>query len=92
MPYVNLPPGNSSLAFEDGSRAVASRPGGRVWLSDKQAKAVDSMSGNGDAGLVTGRFRSYGGSRNGRWCAACRRLWNAWNRECPKCGAATEPE
>jgi hypothetical protein len=96
MPKVQLPPGCSSLRFADGMPpAKAARPGGYVNVSDERARAIDSMSGNGDAGLVTGRFRVFGSSpKAGRWCRNCQpaRLWNAWNDVCPRCGAPTEPE
>ncbi len=32
------------------------------------------------------------GTKRGRWCAACCRIWNAWSHKCPKCGAQTEAE
>ena len=95
MPLVNLPPGCGALKMQDGKRYVAGRPGGTVQVSDSHAKAIDAMSGNGTAGLVSAAFRVFGSSpRAGRWCHACQpaRLWNAWNHECPRCGAATDPE
>jgi hypothetical protein len=94
VPYVNLPPGCSSLRFEDGSRAQAGRPGGRVFLSEAQANTVDRMDGNGTAGLVTGNTGTHVGTKRGRWCFSCTppRLWNAWNAQCPKCGAETQAE
>lgn len=92
MPYVNLPPGNSSLRFADGSRAVAGKPGGRVFLSEGQARAVDRMDGNGTAGLVTGNTGHHVGTKRGRWCAPCHFLAQAWSTECPRCHAPTEPE
>lgn len=92
MPYVQLPPGCSSLRFEDGSRAKAARPGGRVFLNEAQANTVDRMDGNGTAGLVTGNTGTHVGTKRGRWCERCRRLWNAWSLACPKCGDDTTPE
>ena len=96
MPYVNLPPGCSHLKFADGQKPIpAVRPGGRVFVSDERARAIDAMSGNGTAGLVTGAFRVFGTSpRAGRWCRSCTpaRLWNPWNAFCPRCGSDTEPE
>jgi hypothetical protein len=92
VPYVNLPPGCRALNFP-GGRVAAAREGGRVFVSDARAKAIDSMGGNGDAGLVTGKFRSYGSAGTpGRWCTPCRRLWYAWSASCPRCGAETVPE
>ncbi len=95
MPYVNLPPGNRGLHMEDGTRYKATRPGGRVEVSGEHAAAIDRMSGNGTAGLITASFRVFGGGAcAGRWCKSCKpaRLWNAWNDTCPRCGAATEWE
>ncbi len=93
MPYVNFPPGMRSLAFTDGlPPATASREGGRVELSDERARAVDAMTGNGDAGLVTARFRSYGGTKRGRVCSCSPTIWNAWTTQCPKCKSLTLPE
>lgn len=95
MPVVNLPPGCRSLQMQDGQRYVAGRAGGHVTVSDDHAAAIDKVSGNGTAGLVTGKFRAFGGGKKaGRWCRSCQpaRLWNAWNDTCPRCGAATEPE
>ena len=95
MPYVNLPPGNSSLRFEDGSRAVAGRPGGRVQVTDAQAAAINSMGGNGTAGLVNGNpgefFRARGKGRVCRQCSPNRRYF-PFTEHCHRCGEATEPE
>ena len=81
MPYVNLAPGNSGLQMEDGTHYKASRPGGRVEVSDEHARAIDRMGGNGDAGLLHASFREYGAGGNGRWCKTCQpaRLWNPWS-------------
>jgi hypothetical protein len=92
VPYVNLPPGCSSLRFEDGSRAQAGRPGGRVLLSEAQANTVDRMDGNGTAGLVTGNTGTHVRAGKGRKCPACGRRWQPWTTECHSCGTATEPE
>lgn len=79
--------------MEDGSRYKAGRPGGAVTVSDSHAAAIDRVSGNGDAGLVTGKFRAFGGgTKAGRWCAACRRLWYVWALVCPRCGEVTKSE
>jgi hypothetical protein len=95
MPYVNLPPGCRSLQMEDGKRYVAGRSGGQVNVTHEHAKAIDRLSGNGTAGLITAGFRVFTeGRKAGRWCTNCQpaRLWNAWNDLCPRCGSATEPE
>jgi hypothetical protein len=76
--------------MQDGTRYSA-RKGQAVTVSDEHAAAVHRFSG-GDAAILNGVFRSFGGTRAGRWCQACKRLWNRWNRECPNCHAETVPE
>lgn len=92
MPRANLPPGCSSLAFEDGTRYKAGRPGGHVEVAGHHAEAINRLSGNGDAGLVSAKGAHYLGTKRGRWCATCRFLAQAWSVECPRCGRPTEPE
>lgn len=96
MPKVNLPPGCSSLQIYDGTRYKAGRPGGQITVSDDHAKAIDAMSGNGTAGLVTAGFREFGVGKKkaGRWCMNCQpaRLWQPWSTSCPRCGSETVPE
>lgn len=88
---ISLPPGNSGFNLQDGTE-YKTRPGGTVTVSDEHAAAIRRQVG-GDAGLVGfGSFRSFMGTRDGRWCEACRRLWNRWNKTCVKCGAETVPE
>lgn len=87
---VNLPPGCEGLNMQDGKRYTAASAGGHVDVEDRHAAAIDRLSTGGDAGLVSGgRFRSFIGTRRGRWCPACSRVWNAWSHECPRCGADT---
>jgi hypothetical protein len=79
--------------MEDGTRYVAGRAGGQVTVSDHHGAAINRLGGNGTAGLVNGNPGIYVRSaKKGRWCAACRRLWNVWNADCPRCGEATESE
>lgn len=95
MKQVQLPPGCRSLQFQDGTRVVAAREGGKVTVSDAHARDIDRMPGNGVAGLVTGNVGQFvTGKKNGRWCKSCSpaRLWQPWSTECPKCGAPTESE
>ncbi len=89
---AELPPGCSSLHMEDGTTYNAGRPGGHVDVAEHHARAINRMGGNGTAGLVSAKGWHYLGTKKGRWCAACRRVWNAWSADCPRCGAATEPE
>ena len=89
---VNLQPGCSGFNMQDGTSYTAARPGGHVTVSDEHAKAIRWNVG-GDAGL-TGHagFREFIGTKQGRWCHACRFLAQAWSRECPRCGRPTDPE
>lgn len=87
---VNLPPGCEGFNMQDGTR-YAGKPGQRVTVEDRHAKAITKQIG-GDGGLAHAGFRGFLGTKKGRWCAACCRMWNAWNRECPKCGGETEAD
>ena len=81
---VNLPEGCSSLRMQDGTRYVG-REGGHVTVADEHAPHVRREVG-GDAGLVGhGTFRTFGGTREGRYCPACAFLANSWSAECPRC-------
>lgn len=88
---VRLPAGCEGLNLEDGTRYTA-RKGGTVTVSDEHAAAVQAYSG-GDAAILNGQFRMFGGTKTGRWCPACRFLAQAWSKTCPRCerrGIATE--
>jgi len=81
--------------MQDGTRYDA-RKGGAVMVADEHASAVQRYSG-GDAAILNGAFRAFGGTRDGRWCPACRFLANAWSEQCPRCErrgivTATVPE
>lgn len=86
---VNLPPGCDGLNMQDGTRYSGR---GHVDVADSHAKAVENLTTGGDAGLVSARGRTYLGTRKGRRCSRCRRLWNAWSYLCPRCGDVTDPE
>jgi hypothetical protein len=91
MPVVNLPPGCSGLQMTDGTNYTG-KPGGRVNVADEHAPFVRRQVG-GDAGLVGhGSFRTFLGTKAGRWCVPCRRLWQSWSAQCPRCGEDTLPE
>lgn len=88
---VNLPPGNSGFTMQDGTNYSA-KPGTHVDVADEHAPFIRRQVG-GDAGLVGhASARMFLGTKNGRWCNPCRRLWNCWNATCPKCGGETIPE
>lgn len=85
---VNLPPGCEGINMEDGTRYTG-KPGQQVTVSEGHARAINRQIG-GDAGLAYAGFRGFVGTKKGRWCAACARVWNAWSHTCPKCGSNTE--
>lgn len=89
MTKVQLPEGCYGLDMADGKKYKANRPGGTVEVSSKDAHYIDT-SFYGQQGIMTGRERFSFGTRKGQWCGPCRRLWNVWNKTCPKCGAETE--
>lgn len=93
MTTVNFPPGMRSVKLYDGTRYVAAREGGHVTVDNPDhAAAINAMGGNGDAGLLSARWRQFGGSRGkpGRTC--CGRLYYAFTTVCPRCGSETVPE
>lgn len=88
---VELPPGCEGFNMQDGTR-YAAKAGGTVNVDERHAKAVNRQIG-GEGGLAyAGGFRGFLGTKKGRWCGACCRIWNAWSHQCPKCGADTEAE
>jgi hypothetical protein len=92
MPVVNLPPGCVGLDPQDGSPPLRARPGGSVTVSDAEAAAIDKVPGNGTAGLLSGRFRAFIGTRAGQRCPSCDRRWQAWTKVCRVCHLDTVPE
>lgn len=91
---VNLPPGCAGLDLKDGSRYNARRaPGGgrMVEVSERHARAINSGQ-FGEQGLMDAHERSQIGTKKGRWCKPCGRIWQAWTTTCHKCGGETVPE
>lgn len=88
---VQLPPGCSGFNFTDGTE-YKGKPGGHVTVSDEHAPFIRRQTG-GDAGLTGhGSFRSFMGTKAGRWCGPCRFLAQSWSLTCPHCGGDTIPE
>jgi hypothetical protein len=98
MPRVNLPPGCAGIA--DGNwKRFADKPGGHITLDDtdpveRRQLAKLAAQDYASAGLVDAGPEKFFSNRvgDGRWCRACRRLWNRWNGTCVKCGGETVPE
>jgi hypothetical protein len=73
-------------------------PGSFVNIDDTDPvgrRALEKLKGQDyhAAGLVTGEEKFFSVRRDdGRYCRACNRLWNRWNRQCPRCDADTVPE
>ena len=87
---VQLPAGCYGIEAADGTKYTA-KPGGHVEVSDRHAKAIQK-SQHQTIGMLNGRQGFYIGTKKGRWCKGCRRLWQAWSIECPRCGGATDAD
>jgi hypothetical protein len=85
---VQLPPGCSGIDAKDGTKYTASRPGGQIEVDDRHASAINSGQ-YGDTGLVSAKGALSFGTKEGKQCPDCGRLWNVWNSSCPKCGVET---
>jgi hypothetical protein len=91
MTKVNLPPGCTGFDCKDGTRITADRPGGAADLDDRQTRAVKASQFAGDGQLIGNVGRVSFGTSRGQKCTnpECRRIWNAWNDVCPRCGDPT---
>jgi hypothetical protein len=84
MVRVTLPEGAQGVAWEPRGRVTA-RAGDQVTVSAGHAAAIERFRRTGPASGQ--RFAL--GTRRGRRCTPCRRLWNAWSATCPRCGEDT---
>jgi hypothetical protein len=76
-----------------GGRKYTADPGGKVDVDAKDAHYIStSFYGPGQAGIMRGGPQFSIGTRLGRWCAACKRIWQAWSITCPRCGEDTTPQ
>lgn len=91
MTRVQLPDGCTGLDMANGKKYTAEKPGGQVEVSGRDARFIGT-SWYGQSGVMAGSQSLSFGTKKSRWCAPCRRAWNAWSRDCPRCGAATIPE
>lgn len=84
---VQLPPGCSGFRCADGS-VYSAKPGTSVVLEDHHASSL-AKSQHQSIGLVKSGESFSIGTKKGRWCPACSRVWQAWSVACPRCGAET---
>jgi hypothetical protein len=91
MTRVQLPDGCTGLDMANGRKYTADKPGGQVEVSSRDSKFVDT-SWYGTSGVMSGSASFTIGTRTGRWCLACKRLWQSWSAVCPRCGEDTHPE
>jgi hypothetical protein len=87
---VQLPPGCAGFTCADGSRYSA-EAGTSVVLEDHHARSL-SKSQHSEIGLVKASEGFSLGTKRGRRCVSCARLWQAWSLECPRCGSPTSEE
>jgi hypothetical protein len=83
---VTVPPGCRGLDSRDGTKYKATRSG-TVTIDDD--RHVSELKRSGGLMLSSQETWSFG-TKTGRWCASCGRMWNAWSVTCPKCGRDTE--
>jgi hypothetical protein len=86
MPRVTVPDGCRKLEMEDGTR-YRTGAGGHVEVSSDHAAALQ-RGWYGQSGVIRGQAYTLG-TKAGRWCGACNRVWQAWSEHCPRCGAET---
>jgi len=91
VPKINLPAGCYGLTGPDGSKTRRVKPGTSVTVTDEQARVINHSS-NASLGIISGTQAAVIGTKRGRWCPACARLWQAWSVTCPRCGRDTEEE
>jgi hypothetical protein len=89
MPRINLPAGCYGVKLP--TREVNDKPGGSISVTDQEARWI-SKSSNGKLGIVGSTQTLSVGTKAGRWCVMCHRLWQSWSHACPRCGEETRPE
>ena len=88
---VQLPPGCKGFDCADGTKYTANRSGGTVEVSERHAAAINGGQ-YGQTDFISAKGALSLGTKDGRWCRGCNRLWNAWNKTCSKCGEPTLTE
>ena len=76
------------MDFADGTKVTADREGSTVEVSSRNTRYLKN-SWYGDTGVITGTGFSFG-TKGTRVCVPCRRAWNSWSTECPRCHLPTE--
>lgn len=87
MAKVTLPDGCMGLEFSDGTK-VDGRAGS-AEVTERQARDIDK-SWYRRSGVMRGGTQFSFGTKSGRICMPCKRVWNRWNALCPRCGEQTE--
>lgn len=85
---VQLPPGCKGFDCKDGTKYTASKAGGFVDVSDRHAKAINQGQ-YGEQHFISATGQQSFGTKVGQQCPSCSRVWNAWNKTCPKCEVET---
>jgi hypothetical protein len=88
---VQVPPGMKGFRDRRTGRVIDANRQGFITLDDDDARRLKNSHHNG-AGLIETTERIAIGTKKGRWCRNCNRLWNAWNTQCSRCGEETVPE
>lgn len=83
---VSLPPGCAGFTTADG-RTLPAKAGSTMTLEDNDHARL-MKSAHAANGLISNMSYRLG-TKKGRWCAKCLRLWQAWSLTCPKCGRDT---
>lgn len=94
MTRVKLPPGCYGTEMPDGTKYTnrksdgGVRGGGTIDMDDHHASQI-ATSSNGRLGLISAALTESLGTKKGRRCEPCGRLWQAWSEQCPRCGHDT---
>jgi hypothetical protein len=87
---VQLPDGCYGLEMASGRKYDAPRSGGTVEVDPADARYIGT-SFYGQSGIMRGGEQFCIGTRKGRRCPECTRIWQAWSALCPRCNKPTEP-
>jgi hypothetical protein len=85
---VQLPPGCAGFDCKDGTKYKANKSGGVVEVSERHARAINEGQ-YGQTGFISAEGSQSFGTKRGQQCPSCNRIWNVWNKICPKCEVDT---